>query len=247
MTDPTDPDFDRWAFTDLHHLREQYLDGKSEPTGLVDWLESQIGFVEWIAQRTMQAGPRWQNFDMDGELRDNTNAGTVAQFGHPQDRAHVALNDPAQALAEVDAKRRIIAAVNALDENGDIYLATGTHLDTDAIWAALVLPYADRDGYDQHWAPDPAPIPDDQLERYEAAARGLRGNLLAMVDADMPQPSHLKTAITGIVNLAADTWEMPTLMEMIRSRPDLRPAGNGSCYAASWGMVHSRPSCRCKR
>ena len=76
---------------------------------------------------------------------------------------------------------------------------------------------------------------------------GLRENLLAIVDADLPEPSHLKTAITGIVNLAADTWERPTLMEMIRNSPNLPPAGNGHCYEASWGMVHSRPSCRCSR
>lgn len=82
---------------------------------------------------------------------------------------------------------------------------------------------------------------------YEDPDRGLHENLLAIVDTDMPQPSHLKTALTGIVNLAADTWERPTLIEMIRNSPDLTPAGNGICYAASWGMVHSRPSCRCPR
>jgi hypothetical protein len=91
-------------------------------------------------------------------------------------------------------------------------------------------------------------VTDDQLERYEAATQCLRANLLAMIDADMPQPSHLKTAITGMANHLADTVERPTpLLEMIRNSPDLRPSGNGACYEASWGCVHSRPSCRCVR
>ncbi|HEV7194901.1 MAG TPA: DUF6221 family protein [Pedococcus sp.] len=154
----------------------------------------------------------------------------------------------ARVLVEVEAKRQIIAAVDALDKDGDIRSAIGTYLDTDAIWTALALPYADRDGYDPHWAPAPDPVIDDQLERYEAAARGLRGNLLAMVAADMPQPSHLKTAITGMVNHLADTVEGPSpLREMIRNSLDLRPSGNGACYEASWGWVHSQPSCRCPR
>ncbi|MEZ0089959.1 hypothetical protein [Streptacidiphilus sp. EB129] len=83
---------------------------------------------------------------------------------------------------------------------------------------------------------------DDELERYEAAARGLRANLLAMVDADMPQPSHLKTAITGMVDFVADTWELPTPF-----RNPSRAVVSPGCYEASWGWVHSRPSCRCKR
>jgi hypothetical protein len=83
---------------------------------------------------------------------------------------------------------------------------------------------------------------DDELERYEAAAQGLRANLLAMVDADMPQSSRLKTAITGMANLAADTWELPTPFR----RPS-RAVVSPDCYEASFGTVHSQPSCRCKR
>ena len=82
----------------------------------------------------------------------------------------------------------------------------------------------------------------DQLERYEAATRGLRANLLAMVDADMPQRSHLKTAITGMVDHLADTVEGPSPLREMR-----RTVTSPGCYEASWGWVHSRPSCRCPR
>lgn len=114
MTRTEDPDFDRWAFTDLRSLREEYLNGKPEAEKMVDWIESQMGFVEWIAQKTMQWSPRWQNFDMNGELRDNRNAGEIAHFAHPQDRAHVALNDPQTALSRVAADRKTLAECKRL-------------------------------------------------------------------------------------------------------------------------------------
>lgn len=82
----------------------------------------------------------------------------------------------------------------------------------------------------------------DEPERYEAATRGLRANLLAMVDADMPQPSYLKTAIAGMANHLADTVEGPSPFREMR-----RAAVSPGCYEASWGWVHSRPSCRCVR
>lgn len=90
--------------------------------------------------------------------------------------------------------------------------------------------------------------PDDQLERYEAAAQGLRANLLAMVDADMSQPSHLKTAITGMVNQFADTVEMPTPLgtpptfALRATVPATRPRGAGCTRgrraAARGGRAH---------
>ena len=81
-----------------------------------------------------------------------------------------------------------------------------------------------------------------ELDRFEAAARGLRVNLLAMVDADLPQPSHLKTAVTGLVDLYASIVERPS---PFRDQPQPRTVVSPDCYEASWGWVHSQPSCRC--
>lgn len=83
---------------------------------------------------------------------------------------------------------------------------------------------------------------DGLMGDYVDPTLGLRRNLLAIVDADMPEPSHLKTAITGILNGAVDVLELPSPLD---DRP--RAVASPGCYTASWGMVHSRPSCRCKR
>jgi hypothetical protein len=72
--------------------------------------------------------------------------------------------------------------------------------------------------------------------------QGLRASLLGMVDAGMPEPSYLKTALTGMANHLADTVELPTPFR----RPS-RAVVSPGCYEASWGWVHSRPSCRCVR
>lgn len=101
--------------------------------------------------------------------------------------------------------------------------------------AAMDLP----DGVTLAWETRTA---DDEPERYEAAAWGLRTNLHAMIDADMPQPSHLKTAITGMADHLADAVERPTPFREMR-----RTVASPACYEASWGWVHSRPSCRCVR
>ena len=73
-------------------------------------------------------------------------------------------------------------------------------------------------------------------------SQDLRVSLLGMVDASMPEPSYLKTALTGMANHLADTAELPTPFR----RPSRTVASPG-CYEASWGWVHSRPSCRCRR
>jgi hypothetical protein len=129
----------------------------------------------------------------------------------------------ARILAEVTAKRQLIAAVNALDKDGDIYLAIGTNLDTDAIWAALALPYADREGYDQTWAPEPTPadepkVPAEVIDALYWAGRRMLDIELAMIGASSP----------------------------FRDRAPARQSSPG-CYEASFGWVHSRPSCRCRR
>lgn len=50
----------------------------------------------------------WQNLEMDGELRDDRNAGTIAMIPRRLVRAHIALHDPAAVLARVAAERDIL-------------------------------------------------------------------------------------------------------------------------------------------
>lgn len=78
-------------------------------TDLVKFLRERLADDERIANRTRQASQEWRNFDMDGELRDSANAGTVAYIPDVNDRTHIARHDPARVLAEVDAKRRMLA------------------------------------------------------------------------------------------------------------------------------------------
>lgn len=130
--------------------------------------------------------------------------------------------NPTRILAEVTAKRQLIAAVNALDKDGDIFLAIGTYLDTDAIWVALALPYADREGYDQHWAPDPVPV----------------------VDAKVPAGAIEAIAHVGRHWLDIELAMARTPSPFNFSTPKREPSPD--CYEAPFGWVHSRPSCRCK-
>lgn len=73
------------------------------------WIAQQISEAERVARDTRQASLSWQNFDMDGELRDDFNAGTVAYIPHEEDRAHIARHDPAAVLRRCEADRRVLA------------------------------------------------------------------------------------------------------------------------------------------
>lgn len=89
-------------------------------------------------------------------------------FGNPTDadRDHIARHDPVRMLADVDAKRRILdlhAPVNGYDPNGPVCSTCGEpgNLgDETAVvrWPCptvrlVVLPYADRAGYQAEWRP----------------------------------------------------------------------------------------------
>ncbi|MFE7966149.1 DUF6221 family protein [Streptomyces cellulosae] len=76
---------------------------------LVQWLRAQLDEDERIARGTGQPGTSWQNVDMDGELRGDVNAGTVAYVPREETRAHIAAWDPARVLREIDAKRQALA------------------------------------------------------------------------------------------------------------------------------------------
>lgn len=148
----------------------------------------------------------------------------------------------ARICAEVDAKRRIIKAVDALDSDGSISSAIGGYLDTDAIWAALVLPYADRDGYDQHWASDPQPDTTSTVQCPGAHCPHPPGH--QHIGYGDLQGSGCVFSAEGTVIDLFDLTREAVIQYGIRQR--WRSPGS-ACYQASFGMVHSRPSCRCSR
>jgi hypothetical protein len=85
-------------------------------------------------------------------------------LGNPTDaeRDHIARHDPTHVLAEVDAKRRILAEVEqmqALEDQVDGEWGSGswsydaTDRPSAQILRALALPYADRPGYRDGWRP----------------------------------------------------------------------------------------------
>ncbi|MFD0408613.1 DUF6221 family protein [Kitasatospora sp. NPDC127116] len=55
---------------------------------------------------------------------------------------HIARHDPARVLADVDAKRRVLADVESFTEDGAL-----------AVLQLLALPYADHPDYRPEWAP----------------------------------------------------------------------------------------------
>lgn len=70
------------------------------------------------------------------------------------DAAHIALHDPARVLADVAAKRAIVAEFEARDKDVDLMLGPNTRRQRE--WSGLHLAvrilataYADRDGYDE--------------------------------------------------------------------------------------------------
>lgn len=110
--------------------------------------------VRWVV------GPFGVQVD-PAEIRDNKlaygNLGYVAgsdpnELGFAY-REHIARHDPARVLAEVDAKRRIIAEYERFAAERRRMMGGWDPGDVSPILAALALPYADQPGYRQEWKP----------------------------------------------------------------------------------------------
>ncbi|WP_128977268.1 DUF6221 family protein [Streptomyces roseicoloratus] len=67
---------------------------------------------------------------------------------------HIARHDPARVLAEVDAKRRILADYERfVAERRRMMGGWDSYPEVSPILAALALPYADHPDYDEAWRP----------------------------------------------------------------------------------------------
>jgi hypothetical protein len=140
---------------------------------LVRWLGEQLDEDERIARGTGQPGTSWRNFEMDGELRDDVNAGTVAYIPVEETRAHISEWDPARVLREIDAKRQLLAdytvTARIRDEAAVRIKAAGNQPDAKDLetWdraqrevailegpvKLAASPLADRPGYREDWRP----------------------------------------------------------------------------------------------
>lgn len=75
---------------------------------IAEFLRARYRDCEALALNHDQPSASWQNFDMDGELRDDYNAGTVALVPRDKTRAHIARHDPASVLTDLDSKRAML-------------------------------------------------------------------------------------------------------------------------------------------
>lgn len=139
---------------------------------LVVWLGRQLDDDERIARGTGQPSLSWRNVDMDGELRDDVNAGTVAYVPREGTRAHIARHDPARVLREVEAKRQLLA---------DLLPAPMESATDDELHARSAHPayeYRTTEGPRKQWDDADRPPsgdagePDPGWERNTAAGRG---------------------------------------------------------------------------
>ncbi len=105
---------------------------------LVTWLRAQLDDDERVAREAVQ----WSE-----------GAAEWANPGEP-DWEHIARHGPARVLAEVDAKRRLLDYLVALEDKA--LDGNWWNLDTDEPAKLLALPYADRPGYRDEWNPCPA-------------------------------------------------------------------------------------------
>jgi hypothetical protein len=136
-----------------------------EAVTLTEFLEARIAEDEAVA--TAASISPW-NHD-GGHYVGAGVHGYIAEVDDLEDAAHIARHDPARVTAECDAKRQIVAALDMTpcpcqqsqrcvvhdSSAGPPEFARERYADTttDAVLAALTLPYADHPDYRPEWKP----------------------------------------------------------------------------------------------
>lgn len=83
-----------------------------------------------------------------GRVDEHWDIDSFGSAGLKADARHIARHDPARVLAEVDAKRRIVAFLDPKDAPP----GEGAFI-ADKVLRLLALPYAGRSDYDPEWRP----------------------------------------------------------------------------------------------
>jgi hypothetical protein len=129
----------------------------------------QVAAGPWAVSETDEGRPSSARFVVEGQTSppaaDEPGAGPVQVVDTAEDRRlaeYIARQDPARALAEVEAKRRIITLAyeaTGLDLDRDLDRATdareksGVEFVGERMLRTIALPYADHPDYDESWRP----------------------------------------------------------------------------------------------
>jgi hypothetical protein len=84
-------------------------------------------------------------------------------------------------------------------------------------------------------------VTDDTWRDYEQAKLSTAASLRRMIGS-LDAASPMEAALAGIAGHLAGQMEQPSPFRQLS-----RAVESPGCYEASWGWVHSRPSCRCSR
>lgn len=125
---------------------------------LVEWLRAQLNEDEAAAEACLplhlrvgrfrgKEVPRWRITKSGRGIIDEDGGTLRAQQIFPAEAEHVIRHDPARVLREIDAKRRIIA------EAAEYEPGISGYAEMHAVLRLLALPYADRPGFREEWAP----------------------------------------------------------------------------------------------
>jgi hypothetical protein len=146
------------------------------PAELVEFLTARLDEDEATARYCAAGfGARWHIVENGQDIIEDETGSEVLHYDglrNPSDAAHIARHDPARVLAEVDAKRRILEALEDERQRKDIYnrdyplglLTTEGDLrartSANARWAGLEVAvrlltavYVDHPDYPDEWKP----------------------------------------------------------------------------------------------
>ncbi|MFI5985061.1 DUF6221 family protein [Streptomyces sp. NPDC051555] len=123
---------------------------------LMQFLRARLDETATKARTHRQASASWYYDDAAGEIRDETNSGTVAFVPSAADAQHIAEHDPARILAEVDAKEVLLRVHGpahdcAADRDG---VDCATEEEPCLVLRLLALPYALHPAHRPEWAPN---------------------------------------------------------------------------------------------
>ena len=118
---------------------------------LVEFLQARLAEDELTALAAIDGSPRWHNSHLYRDIKDEHGHFVVeADSRHPsvEQAAHIARHSPARALAEVEAKRVVIADYLRLDAAGDL-LARGV---VEDILRSMCSVYNEHPDYNAAWS-----------------------------------------------------------------------------------------------
>ncbi|MGZ4615214.1 MAG: DUF6221 family protein [Actinomycetes bacterium] len=125
---------------------------------IIDFLEARLAEDELTATAAIEQSPEWRAFYDYRDVKDDTGVYVVAaDTAHPtlEQAAHIARNDPARVLRDVESKTRMVARYRADLEDPDIAdNVKGARLERMLyICRLLAEVYADHEDFREEWRP----------------------------------------------------------------------------------------------